>query len=171
MWKRRNSEPVVGHSPTAVARFMLSEAQRRGFAVTPMKLNKMVFLAHGWMLALHGTPLVRRQVEAWDYGPVFPGLYHALKHLGSKAVSLSDLLDIEEEFDPKAKKTMVDAVARYGPLSAARLSELTHAPSSPWELTYRRGVQDEPIPDELIQFYYRKMLDLHRKGRVSPSQP
>ena len=170
MWKARTSQPLVGHSPTAVARFMLSRARERDFAVTPMKLIKMVFLAHGWMLALHKTPLVRKPVEAWDYGPVFPGLYHALKHLGSQPVSLSDLLDVEEQFSPAAKKVMVDAVARYGPPSAERLSALTHAPSSPWELTYGRGVQDRPIPNELIQFYYRKMLELHGQNHPAPNQ-
>ena len=170
MWKSRNSGPVVAHSPTAVARFMLSEADRQGFTVTPMKLIKMVFLAHGWMLALRGIPLVRKPVEAWDHGPVFPGLYHALKHLGSQPVNLSNLLDVDEEFAPEAKRVMVDAVARYGPLNGERLSALTHAPSSPWDLTYRRGVQDRPIPNELIQFYYRKMLELHGKNHPSSGQ-
>ena len=157
----------MAHSPTAVARFMLREAKKRGFNVTPMQLIKMVFLAHGWMLALYGIPLVRRPIEAWDYGPVVPGLYHALKNLGAQSVALSDLLAIEEEFDPEAKKVMTDAVARYGPLSAARLSALTHAPSSPWELTYKRGVQNREIPNKLIQFYYQKMLELHRQKHTS----
>ena len=165
MWKRRPSlEPLVAHSPIAVARFILAEAEKRDFTMTPMKLLKIVFLSHCWMLGLYGIPLVRGPVEAWQYGPVFPDLYHAIKHLGAQPVVLSDLPPGKEEvFDPEAEEVMADAVERYGPVSASRLSALTHARSSPWELTYRKGERNRPIPNELIEFYYRKMLEVHQR--------
>ena len=165
MWKRPSLEPLVAHSPIAVARFILAEAEKRDFTMTPMKLLKIVFLSHGWMLGLYGIPLVRGPVEAWQYGPVFPELYHAIKHLGAQPVALSDLPPGKEEvFDPEAQWVMVDAVERYGPLSASWLSTLTHAPSSPWELTYRDGRRHARIPNDLIEFYYRKMMELHRNS-------
>lgn len=169
MWKRRSRdslEPLVAHSAIAVARFLLIESERQGFPMTPMKLLKIVFLAHGWMLGLYRIPLVRGPLEAWQYGPVFPELYHAVKHLGAQPVKASDLESEKpkKDFDPEARKVMLDAVGRYGPLSASRLSRLTHAPSSPWELTYREGRRHARMSNDLIEFYYRKMLELHRKS-------
>lgn len=164
MWRRPSLEALVAHSPIAVARYLLTKTEAMQVTVTPMKLLKMVYLAHGWMLGIHGLPLVRGRVEAWQYGPVFPELYHAIKHLGAQPVRVRDLpAEPFEEFDPEEKQVMRDAVEQYGPITAARLSSLTHAPDSPWELTYRKGIRRRAIPNELIEFYYREMLRLHRE--------
>ena len=171
-WKRRSLESLIANSPIAVARFLLQEAERRGFEVTPMKLLKMVYLSHGWMLGIHGLPLVRGPVEAWRYGPVFPELYRRIRHLGAQPVKSSDLpAEPVEVFDQEAREMMVDSVEKYGPLSTARVSELTGAPSSPWELTYRRGGWKPKIHPELIEFYYREMLKLHREREEAGHEP
>ena len=166
IWNRPSLEPLVAHSPIAVARFILGEADKQGVTLTPMKLLKITYLAHGWMLGLHGIPLIRGPVEAWQYGPVFPELYGAIKHLGAEAVTLSDLPEQKTEvFEAETTEVMRDSVERYGPLSTAELSSLSDAPSSPWELTYRKGGRRRRIPGELIKFYYQKMLELHRQNR------
>lgn len=163
MWKSSSLEPLVAHSSIAVARYILREAEKRSFVVPPMKLLKITYLAHGWMLGVHGIPLVRGPIEAWQYGPVFPELYDAIKDLGTQAVTLSDLPEATDEvFEPEAVDTLQGAVERYGPLSTAEVSSLTDARSSPWELTFRKGGRRRRIPSELIRFYYQKMLELHR---------
>lgn len=161
-WRREKDNPFA-HSPIEVARFIVKEADAQGFALTPIKLQKIVFLCHGWMLGLHGMPLVRGPIQAWRYGPVFPDLYHALKHLGAGRVRLSDLpapRENEEVFDADEVLVMKDTVERYGPLTGGQLVALTHADSSPWHLTRRRaGWRNPEIPDELIEFSYRKILE------------
>lgn len=165
-WKRHSLEGLVAHSPIAVGRYILTKAGEQGFTVTPMKLLKIVYLAHGWMLGIHGLPLVRGRVEAWQYGPVFPELYRAIKHRGAEPVTAADLPDKPHEvFEPEEKRVMSDAVEQYGPLTAAALSSLTHAPNTPWELTYQKGVRGRAIPNELIEFYYREMLRLYREDQ------
>ena len=62
------------HSSLAIA----NEFIRRSLAapeieLTQMKLQKLVYFAHGWnLVASDGDPLVEDEVQAWDYGPVFP---------------------------------------------------------------------------------------------------
>ena len=166
IWSRPSLEPLAAHSPLAVARFIVAEAENRGFALTPMKLLKIAYLAHGWMLGIHGIPLVRGPIEAWQHGPVFPELYDAVKHLGAQEVTLADLPERKTEvFEAEAVEMMKDAVDRYGPLSTAELASLSDATSSPWELTYRKGGRRRRIPIELIKFYYQKMLELHQQSR------
>lgn len=155
--KTLGGRPVLAHSQIGVARFLLAEAATRNFTVTPMKLQKLVFLAHAWMLALYGLPLVRGRLEAWQYGPVFPELYHEIKHKGAKPLTTADLPAADEVFDADEQQHMIWTVERYGPLTAARLSALTHATSSPWDLTWRRGANRE-ISADLIRFYYRTLL-------------
>jgi len=44
-----------------------------------MKLQKLVYYAHGWHLALNNEPLIDEQVECWQYGPVISSLFHEFK--------------------------------------------------------------------------------------------
>ncbi|WP_339332520.1 Panacea domain-containing protein, partial [Paulownia witches'-broom phytoplasma] len=41
---------------------------------TKMKLNKMIYYAHAKYLVQTKKPLVKEQIQAWIYGPVFPEL-------------------------------------------------------------------------------------------------
>ena len=48
-----------------------------------MKIIKLVYIAHGHYLAKNDSPLFTEKVEAWDYGPVIPSLYHEFKIYGA----------------------------------------------------------------------------------------
>jgi uncharacterized phage-associated protein len=54
----------------AIANEFIKVAKRNGVLLTPMKLQKLVYFAHGWYLALLGKPLINEPVEAWKFGPV-----------------------------------------------------------------------------------------------------
>jgi uncharacterized phage-associated protein len=49
----------------AVANEFLKLAEQDGVKLSPMKLLKLVYFAHGWHLALKGEPLLNERVEAW----------------------------------------------------------------------------------------------------------
>jgi uncharacterized phage-associated protein len=52
-----------------------------------MQLQKLVYIAHGWNLAINGTPLTSDIPAAWDYGPVYRDLFEALRAYGSNPVT------------------------------------------------------------------------------------
>ncbi|MCC7437458.1 MAG: DUF4065 domain-containing protein [Armatimonadetes bacterium] len=72
---------IVGNS-------FLDIALKDGTALTPMKLLKLVYIAHGWHLGIMGKPLISDEVQAWKYGPVIPKLY-------SRALSLRNSGNME----------------------------------------------------------------------------
>jgi len=164
-WRQPSGGEGLAHSQFAVARFLLAEAEKRGIEVNMTKLLKLVFLAHAWALALHGAPLVRGQLQAWQYGPVFRQLYHELKERKYKPLTVADIPETDESFESDEERLLIWVLERYGSLSATQLTALTHAPGSPWESTWRNAPDGE-IPTELIQFYYRKLLAKMR----SPAQ-
>jgi len=78
----------MGHTAKAVANYVLDLSEREGVEITPLKLQKMVYIAHGWHLAIRGQPLVTDEyAEAWDHGPVFPSLYYEIREFGKKPIT------------------------------------------------------------------------------------
>ena len=66
------------YSAAKVANEMLRLAAERGEALSPLKLLKLVYIAHGWSFPyLLGQPLLAEPAQAWQYGPVVPSLYRA----------------------------------------------------------------------------------------------
>ena len=74
------------YSALAVANEFLEIAERGNMGLSPMKLQKLVFLAHGWHLAIHKAPLVREGIEAWQWGPVISDLFHEVKEIGRESI-------------------------------------------------------------------------------------
>jgi uncharacterized phage-associated protein len=71
----------------AVANEFLTIARSKGTPLTPMKLQKLVYFAHGWFLALNpGQPLISERVEAWKYGPVIRALYSQFRDYGDASI-------------------------------------------------------------------------------------
>lgn len=149
-------------SSEAVANWFINKARECGDSITAMKLQKLIFYAHGWCLALYEDPLVEDQVEAWTYGPVFPHIYHLAKSYGSKPIT--SLLNefFSEPSIVGAGDPRVPLLERiwdiYGKYSAIELSEMTHEPGGPWDTTIKEnpGRRGTDIPDEVLKVYFQK---------------
>src|SRR5262249_27032186 len=74
------------HSSVAIANEFLNRALDDGKALTHMHLQRFVYIAHGFHLAINHQPLVDEQFQAWEFGPIAPELYQALKRYGSRPV-------------------------------------------------------------------------------------
>lgn len=158
------------HDPRAIANKILEI--RREIApdqpLTLMQLIKLVYIADGWSLALHNKPLSRHSPQAWQYGPVYPVVYTALKHFGSQPITgpaciKGTDLAYEEEFSADEEELLRAVVKGYGKLSAFQLSRLTHQPNTPWSHALDRGIYSE-INGEEMQTHFR---DLRKKRLVA----
>lgn len=136
-----------------IANRMLARATAKGDSLTPMQVLKLVYIAHGWTLGLLGRPLIRDDVQAWEYGPVIPRLYNAMRHY--KGSSVTTPLHARHEELPEAEASIVDQVYDiYGSRTGPALSRMTHLPGSPWSLTYVPGSFGIVIPNDLIEDHY-----------------
>lgn len=146
----------LGHQSRDVAKYLLWLARQANDPLTPMQLLKLVYLCHGWMLGLHGRPLITEPIEAWAYGPVVPSVYQAYKKYGSG--SISECPEIEPQgFDGDERKVMAQVFAGYGKYSGIQLSQLTHQQNSPWSLTFQLPGVNNIISNDLIENHYRKL--------------
>ncbi len=159
----------------AVANYFLDKATNAGSSLTAMKLQKLVFFAHGWCLGLYEKPLLDELAEAWNFGPVFPSIYHEFKCFGSQPIeSKARRLDMDsfEEVVPEISKGEHHQETRdllnriwdvYGEHSAGQLSRLTHASQSPWSKTVKPYDNNPPrnlnIPNDTIEEYFKEQAE------------
>lgn len=125
-------------------------------AVTPMQLLKLVYIAHGYMLARHGVPLIRESVEAWQYGPVVRSVYEAIRDFRSSPVT--NVPASPESFSSEEVSVMRDVARIYGRADAITLSTATHQTGTPWSVTWATHGKNAVISNDMIEGFYRWIL-------------
>lgn len=77
-----------------VARYFLALAdEEAGDLVSNLKLQKLLYYAQGFHLAMTGRPLFDEPIQAWMHGPVVPAVYHAFKVYGSGPIPVAEAVD------------------------------------------------------------------------------
>lgn len=148
--------------------------------LSPMKLQKLLYYAHGWHLALTDEPLLDDRIEAWKWGPVIPSIYHEFKAFGNEPIGsvrakkialvpvdgklririqTACLPDGEES---KNAKAIVERVYKtFRPYNAIQLSQMTHKPGSPWDIVWnQQGAKNDrgkAISDEIIKVHFKNL--------------
>ena len=160
-------------NPLAIANFFVEKSLATGELLTPMKLVKLVYLAHGWYLGMTSEPLLTEGVEAWKYGPVVPSVYKAFKAYGGEPITAlaTSPKSAPQEFVPTVQDPELEAFLErmwevYQSYTGLELSSLTHQSGTPWDQTWVRqtGRRESPriIPNDLIQSYYQSKIDANR---------
>ena len=109
-----------------------------GDAISPMKLQKLLYYAQGFSLALLNHPLFEEDFEAWTYGPVIPTVYAKYKQYGNNAIPRPESFD-RAVFTDEEIRLLDEVYDAFGQYSAWALSELTHK-TPPWRDTPPTGV-------------------------------
>ncbi len=147
------------YSAPAIANAFLELAERDGKKLDNMQLQKLVYIAHGYNLARRGEPLFFNNVHAFEWGPVIPRLYKALRKY--KAGVVTEPIEIDGSM-PSPDSPEMDIIQevwkKYGGFSGPRLSALTHQEGTPWMETWK-AKQFGVIPNELIASHYATLLD------------
>lgn len=137
-----------------VADFFLYAAQQRGEGISAIKLQKLIYFAHGWHLALLGHPLLDENIVVKSYGPTIGSIYDKFKYFGNNSICLDNF---KKFYCDKKRKELLNKVWDvYRTFSAIQLSNISHKPGSPWDQAYKQNMTI--IPDEIIKKYFIKQL-------------
>lgn len=171
----------------AAANYFLDKGQEKCAPIDHMKLQKLVYFAHGWYMGFCDEPLIEEDIQAWEFGPVIPTIYHEFKHFGPNAISgraveydagigayAPSIQGIENE--TIVKHFLDEAWRLYGGYSSYRLSTMTHEPGTPWQVTvapYLGTGQTVPkglvIPNPVIRNYFKRLLGYSSSSSSSRS--
>jgi len=148
----------------SVANYFIKKGRRDGIPI--MKLQRLVYYAHGWFLALYDRPLIDECIEAWIFGPVVPSLYENLNQRGFERVA--KLLcyfdkngfpdDPPQIFDQDLQEFLDSVWNAYAKFPTIQLSNAAHAKGTPWDLVASEynyvPPRNKEIPDEVIREYF-----------------
>jgi uncharacterized phage-associated protein len=146
------------HTSTTIANFFIEKGVQENKPVDQMKVQKLVYFAHGWHLAIAGKPLLNESIEAWPFGPVIPSLYHVLKHSGKQPIRTI----IKTDYTTSEDKELISYLERiwklYSPFTGIQLSNMTHEETAPWSAIAKEFKNQIPpntsLRDEIIRDYF-----------------
>lgn len=175
------------HDARAIANFFIDQAGKAFVRdVNAQKLNSLVYYAHGWHLAMFGTPLVDSPILATQDGVQVKTLAQPLESFGIKTISepIRDLnMDpmtsgqmmlktVRVEDAGKAARILSMTWKAYGKLSSYDLYQALAVDDSPWDMTWNRredlGKHEVTVPDPVIQNWFRELAEKNRKRTQAP---
>ncbi|MGI9250185.1 MAG: Panacea domain-containing protein [Pseudohongiellaceae bacterium] len=141
-----------------VANWFITCAVKDDRPLTIMVLVKLVYIAHGWHLALRDKPLVSGPIEAWRHGPVVVDVYKTFR----PKVKGNTITRPDKKFgtirDPDDCFFLQKIYNSYTKKEAWELSYLTHSAGGPWDVARNEMGLFVRIPDDLIRKHYLNML-------------
>jgi uncharacterized phage-associated protein len=145
-----------GHAtPSAldVARYLLaSQDQASGEEITNLKLQKLLYYAQGYHLALFGTPLFADEIQAWLHGPVVKDVYHEFSDFDRSPIARTPK---PAGFPGTAREVLENVLRSYGQYSAWKLREMSHH-EFPWIVAYKKP--GKTITQESMAQHFRAVL-------------
>jgi uncharacterized phage-associated protein len=137
-----NNTVWTGLSAKTIANYILDLAWRDRVSIDPLKLQKILYLAHGWSLVLLKRPLIKEPFEAWNYGPVVPSVYRAFQKFGASPITehaSKEPMENHYALDQQTKALLGSVWETYKKLNAIQLSMFTHEPGYAWDWARRNG--------------------------------
>ena len=113
-----------------IANFFLKIVDRdAGSTITPLKLQKILYYAQGYHLAMFDIELFEEDFQAWAHGPANLEIYNEYKEYGYSAI------DAPKGDVPLLDDGLIDFLYRiwntYGIFDGKYLEQLTHQ-ETPW---------------------------------------
>lgn len=144
-------------SALSVGNTILERAMVDGIDITPMKLQKLIYIVYKEYYKRTGRPLFAERFEVWKYGPVLRDVYDAFKGYGANAIkelsreSDGNIYIVNEESSTTFREIMNYTWEKYKAYDGIRLSEMTHKKDTAWYKAAKSGqvfLSDEDIKNE-----------------------
>lgn len=134
-----------------VALYVIKRCNEMGRSISNLKLQKILYFLQAEFLVAKNRPCFAENIEAWDFGPVVPEVYHKFKVYGGASIPYigKETLPLFSEQDQTLMNGIIDKCSAY---SASALVEMTHH-QTPWKAVYR-PYTNAIISNESIQTFF-----------------
>ncbi|MBO6035665.1 MAG: DUF4065 domain-containing protein [Acetobacter sp.] len=170
-----NQNSLAPSTAIEVANEFLTLGFEESIDIDQMKLQKLVYYAQAWYLALNQAPLFEEDIEAWPWGPVVRDIYIQTQGYGRQRIvqKLSQLKPKDNDpfqFEPDIPKGVSDNLKPFilkiwnvhKDYTGIQLSNSTHAEGEPWSIIskqYEGDLRQKPtIPNTIIQAIFKRKI-------------
>jgi uncharacterized phage-associated protein len=149
-------------SALAVAEYFILKANESGVkTVTNKKLQKLVYYAQAWSLAINDRKLFEDKIEAWVHGPAVRELYSEYKNHGFSSIKKGHHSELINTIKAEDISLLDNVWNVYGKFDADYLELLTHS-EDPWiiaraDLSETDG-SDNEISVEIMRDFYKAKI-------------
>ena len=123
---------------------ILIRAKNERIAVTPMKLQKLLYYVCVSYVQKTGALPISEQFEVWAYGPVIPSVYSEFKPYGARPITdfyrnvKKEAMMVDESANPILSACIANVWNNLKMFSGTALSERTHQKGSGWYSAYQQ---------------------------------
>ncbi|HZX36635.1 MAG TPA: type II toxin-antitoxin system antitoxin SocA domain-containing protein [Thermodesulfobacteriota bacterium] len=126
-----------------------------------LKLQKLVYYAQGFYLALNDKPLFNEPIEAWAHGPVVKELYQKYRSNGASGIPRPENIDLSK-YDKETQDFLSEIYKLFGQYSGWKLREFTHG-EAPWRNTYNIRHDGIISQDEMKEYFKTRIENVEEK--------
>jgi uncharacterized phage-associated protein len=135
-----------------IAKYFVSLVdEEAGDSISNLKIQKLLYYAQGFHLAVYDTPLFNEAIKAWVHGPVVPQVYHQYKDFGAGPI-LVEKVNLDE-YPAKVRELLDEVNNVYGQFTASKLRDMTHE-EPPWKNTPQSNV----ISHESMSEFFKTLV-------------
>lgn len=138
--------------------------------MTNLRLNKLLYFAQGCSLARRGKPLFSDKIEAWQYGPVVPSVYHNFKSYKKNPIDKVFKKYDPSVFSPEEFDLLIDVAREFGKYTSPTLVNISHAQDGPWRRVFDSDTEKEIPLDEMEKYFKFHSLDPCKKTVLENSE-
>ena len=147
------------YNALSVSHYIVDYCNKLGTGISNLKLQKILYFVQAEFLVTtpDHTPCFQNRIEAWDFGPVVPDVYHQYKIYGSSiipSVANDPFSDYYEKISPADQEKINSIIQQAAGYSAAQLVQITHN-QAPWKNAYRQGFNNQ-ISNKAILEYFKE---------------
>lgn len=142
-----------------VADWIINFCHAHGDVVTNLRLQRLLYFAQAWYLAIHDEPLFKSHFEAWVNGPIQPEVFIYYSHFEYRPINIPRP---RVKFPKKIEDHLVSLMTSYGTINSFEL-ELQAQRDLPW-MEARGGLPPKAhstnkIKISTMKSFYRKRLN------------
>jgi len=123
--------------------FCANDAQE---LITNLKLNKLLYYAQGYHIAIHDDLLFEDEIQAWVHGPVVPNVYHKYKGFKWAPINVNAS---RPELSKEVFEFLDVIIETFLPIDAYKLELMTHE-EKPWK-NARSGLPKDALCQNTIE--------------------
>lgn len=148
---------LLAPSVFQVANYLIQKGVKKKAPLNHLQIQKLCYIAHGYLLGYFDVPLFYEQVVAWPYGPVIEELFSVLKSQRMHPIS-GRIKGYTGELDGMHMAICDYIFDMFAPMGNRYLSAFCARKGGAWDKTRNGRQASLVISDELIKREFKRCL-------------